>query len=168
MDILKTAMEWAKAESFSSTFFVILALLFITTSLGFWQFGKTDLAKAYVIPSLVAGALLLILGIGLLVSNQMRLESFPVAYDTNAVEFVRAELERVSKTIDGYKTAIFMVFPIIIAVCAVLIMFLDAPFLRASLVTTIAMLVVIMIVDTNANARLEDYKIKLQEAERQS
>jgi cytochrome oxidase assembly protein ShyY1 len=64
MELLKLAIDWAKTEIFSSTFFVVFGILFLLASLGFWQFGKTDLAKAYIIPSLVAAVLLLIIGSG--------------------------------------------------------------------------------------------------------
>ena len=52
MDILKTAINWAKAELFSTPFFILFGLVFMTASLGFWQLRKTDLTKAYIIPSL--------------------------------------------------------------------------------------------------------------------
>ena len=45
MEILKLAIEWAKAEVFSSRFFIAFGVLFISASIGFWQLGKTELAK---------------------------------------------------------------------------------------------------------------------------
>ena len=44
---------------------MLFAILFFTASIGFWLFGKTDLAKAYVIPNLIAGLLIMTIGIGL-------------------------------------------------------------------------------------------------------
>ncbi|MGP6086327.1 hypothetical protein [Antarctobacter jejuensis] len=70
MDILKTATDWAKAEVFSSSFFILFGAAFLVASFGFWHMGKTDMAKAYVIPTLVAGGLLLILGGGLVYGSQ--------------------------------------------------------------------------------------------------
>ena len=61
----------------------------------------------------------------------------------------------------GYRIAVFRAFPRIIAVCAVLVPFLAGPLWRASLVTAIAMLAVIMLVDTGAIARLEAYREQL-------
>ena len=69
MEILKTATDWAKAEVFSSTFFIIFGIAFVLASIGFWQLGKTDMAKAYIIPTLVAGSLLLTIGLGLFLST---------------------------------------------------------------------------------------------------
>lgn len=62
MELLKLATEWTKEEVFSTRFFMLFAILFLIASIGFWQLGKTDLAKAYVIPTLVSGLLLLTIG----------------------------------------------------------------------------------------------------------
>lgn len=51
MDILKLATDWAKAEVFSTSFFIVFAVVFLIASLGFWQLGKTDLARAYIFPT---------------------------------------------------------------------------------------------------------------------
>ena len=168
MDILKTAIDWTKAETLSCAVFIVFGLFFVLTSLGFWQLGKTDVAKAFVFPTLIAGTLLLILGVGLIIPNQMRLTDFPVAFSSDASAFVATELVRVEKTMGGYETAVFRVFPIIIAVCAVLTILLSTPVWRASLITIMAMMTVLMLVDINANARLEAYKAKLQEAKQSS
>lgn len=166
MDILKAATDWTKAEMFSSAFFVLFGALLLLASLGFWQFGKTDMAKAYVIPTLVAGALLLTIGVGLVASNQLRLSSFPSDYNSDASAFVASEIERVDKTIKEYKNIVFKAIPIIMVICAALILFVSAPIWHASLITALSMLIIIMMIDSNASARLEAYKVKLQEAER--
>ena len=49
MEILKLATEWAKAEVFSARFFIFFAILFLTASIGFWQLGRTEMAKAYIL-----------------------------------------------------------------------------------------------------------------------
>jgi len=62
MEILKIATEWAKAEVFSSRFFVLFALLFLIGSIGFWQLGKTETAKAYTIPTVVVVVVVVVVG----------------------------------------------------------------------------------------------------------
>lgn len=161
MEILKIATEWAKTEIFSSTFFILFGMLFLLSSLGFWQFGKTDLAKSYIIPTLVAGILLFIVGTGLIYSNLSRTNSFPVVYKNDATAFVESEIDRTVNTLNEYKTIVFTSIPIIIAGCALLIIFFNTPIWRASLITTIAMLVIILLVDGNAGARIEKYQEKL-------
>lgn len=161
MDVLKTAIDWTKAEMFSSAFFVLFGVLFLLASLGFWQLGKTELAKAHIIPFGVAGVLLLIVGIGLLYSSWAKLTDFPMAYESDASAFVASELARADNTMNEYRIAVLRVIPFIVAACAVLILVFNAPVWRASLITTIAMMSVVLLIDTNANARLEAYKQQL-------
>lgn len=164
MDILRTATDWARAEIFSSAFFIVFGALFLLASLGFWQLGRTDIAKAYVIPTLVAGVLLLVIGIGLVYANQTRISEFPVAYDEDPAAFVASELTRVERVITEYRTVVFTAIPAIIAVCAALIFFLDSPAWRAICVTTIAMMTVILLVDGTAHGRIVIYKDQLLSA----
>jgi len=166
MDILKTATDWAKAEAFSSTFFILFSIMFLLASIGFWQLGKTDVSKAYVTPTLIAGSLLLIIGLGLFFNNKSRIESFPIAYKSDASAFVKAEIVRAEKTLNEYKTIVFRIIPLIITVCAFFIIFIDKPIWQASSITIIAMMVVLLLVDSNADARIKAYKQQLELAEK--
>ena len=162
MEILKAATDWAKAEVFSSTFFILFGAMFLLGTIGFWQLGKTELAKAFVIPTLVAGVLLLIIGVGLVYSNKSRLASFPTAYESDASAFVQSEITRTEKTMAEFQTIVFKVIPLIIVAAALLIVFINKPIWRAIGITTIAMMVVIIMVDSTANARLEAYSKQLE------
>ena len=166
MDIFKASTDWAKAEVFSTTFFILIGVLFVLATVGFWQLGKTEMAKAFVIPTLVAGALLLTIGLGLFFTNKSRLASFPTAYNTDASAFVESEITRAEKTIAEYQN-VFKVIPLIIVVAALLIVFIDKPGWRAISITTIAMMVVILLIDINANARMEAYSQQLESIEKQ-
>ncbi|RMG26569.1 MAG: hypothetical protein D6730_08870 [Bacteroidetes bacterium] len=161
MEILKAATDWAKAEVFSSAFFMLFGILFVSASIGFWQLGKTDLARAFIFPTLTAGILLLIIGAGLVYSNKSRIASFPAAYERDAAAFVQSEITRAEKTMAEYQTIVFKVIPLIIVVAALSIMFIDNPLWRAISITTIAMMVVILMVDSNAHARMEAYHNEL-------
>lgn len=167
MDIVKIALEWAKDEVFSSTFFILFGLLFVLASVGFWQLGKTDIAKAYIFPTLVAGILLLALGLGMFFSNKARVSNFEADYNSNPSAFVKSEISRTEKTMGEYRTMVFKVFPIVIILAAMLFMFIDKPIWRAISTTAIAMLVVILMVDNNANARIEAYHKQLKLVEQQ-
>ncbi len=167
MDILKTATDWAKAEVFSTTFFIIAGVLFVAAGIGFWQLGKTDLAKAYIIPTMVAGALLLTIGLGLFFTNLSRISSFAADYNQDASAFVQSEIVRADKTLDEYKTVVFKAIPFIIIAAALVIIFISTPTWRAISITTIAMLIVILLIDGTAHARIVAYKEKLVLAENQ-
>ncbi|TKG89824.1 hypothetical protein EYV94_24710 [Puteibacter caeruleilacunae] len=161
MDILKTATDWAKAEVFSSTFFILFGLLFVTASIGFWQLGKTDLAKAFIVPSLIAGAFLLSAGLGLFITNKSRVTEFTTAYNADAPTFVQSEINRADKVLNEYKTIAFKIFPMIVIVAALLLIFINTPTWRAISITTIATMVIIFFVDSNANERHKNYREQL-------
>jgi hypothetical protein len=165
MDILKTATDWAKDELFSTPFFVLFGIAFLVASLGFWKLGVTDLARAYIIPTLVAGSLLVIIGSGLYYTNVNRLKQFEVAYNEDASAFVQSEIERAEATLKEYKNIVFTGIPIIIVVCALALFFTNGLVLRASMITTIAMLSVILLIDGTASARIEAYHKQLIQAE---
>jgi len=162
MELLKIATEWAKAEVFSTRFFILFAILFLIASVGFWQLGKTDIAKAYIIPTLVAGVLLLTIGLGLFYTNKSRVTAFETAYEKDASAFVEAEYVRIEKALNEYRTVVFKVIPFIIIGAALLIVFMDKPIWRASAIMIIAMMVVILLIDSTAHDRIEDYKHQLE------
>lgn len=124
--------------------------------------GKTDMAKAYIIPTLVAGALLLTIGLGLFFTNKSRITEFETAYNSDAPAFVESEIVRVERTLKEYQTIVFKAIPFIITIAALLIVFVDKPMWRASAITTIAMMVVILLVDGTAKARIEAYNEQLE------
>ena len=161
MEILKTATEWAKDEVFSSQFFIFFGVMFLLATIGFWQLGKTETAKAYIFPTLVAGILLLTIGVGLFFNNKSRIASFKTAYESDIPSFVESEIIRTEKTMKEYQTIVFKIIPLIIVVAALLFIFIDKPIWRAITSTTMAMMVVILLVDNNANTRIEDYNKKL-------
>lgn len=159
MELLKLATEWAKAEIFSTRFFIFFSIGFLIASVAFWQLGKTDLAKAYIIPTLVAGILLLIIGSGLNYTNAQRVKQFKKDFNTDASAFYQSEIARTESTLKEY-TVVFKVIPIIIA--ALLILFVNTPNWRAISITTIAMLIVILLVDGTAHSRIESYHKELK------
>lgn len=162
MEILKLATEWAKAEVFSTRFFILFSILFLMASIGFWYLGKTDIARAYIIPTLVAGVLLLTIGLGLFYTNKSRIKAFETAYNTDANAFVASEIERAESTLKEYKTVVFKAIPMIIITAALVIMFVNTSTWRAISITTIAMLIVILLVDGTAHARIDAYYKKLK------
>lgn len=166
MDILKLATDWAKAEVFSTRFFIVFAILFLIASFGFWQLGKTQLAKAYIIPTVVAGILLLTIGLGLFYTNKSRIIAFEKAFNANEMEFVASEIARAESTLREYKTIVFKAIPIIIIIAALVIMFVNKPTWRAASITSIAMLIVILLIDGTAHARIETYNEQLQKVQK--
>ena len=166
MEILKTAITWAKDEVFSSSFFILFGVMFLVATIGFWQLGKTETAKAFVIPTLVVSILLLAIGLGLFFTNKSRLANFETEYKTNPEAFIKSEIARTEKTMKEYQRVVFQIVPIIIVVAALLIIFIDKPIWRAASIATIGLMVVILLVDSNAKTRIEDYNEQLILAEK--
>lgn len=163
MDILKFSIEWAKAEVYSARFFILFAVLFLAASIGFWQLGKTEVARAYIVPAAIAGTFLLAVGVGIYYANYTRITTFEQDYNADASAFVEAEVVRTEKSMGEYSLIVFKIIPLIIVAAALLILFLDGPKWRAASITTIALMVAIMIVDSNANARLQEYRAQLEQ-----
>ena len=164
MELLKLATEWAKAEVFSTRFFILFAILFLIASAAFWQLGKTDLAKAYILPTLVAGVLLMTIGLGLFFTNKTRIIQFEKEFYTNENNFFQSEIERSESTLKEYNV-VFKVIPILMIIAAIAIMFINTPTWRAISITTIAMLTVILLVDGTAHSRIEAYYKNLKAIE---
>lgn len=167
MKILKVATDWAKAEIVSSYFFSLFGILFLLATLGFWQLGKTEVSKAFIYPMLFAGILLLLAGIGFFFSNKSRLSSFEADYNTNPSAFVKSEIARAEKTMSSYQNVAFKVFPAIIVLATLLVIFVDSSMWRAISITTIALMVVIIFLDYNAHARMKVYHQQLVTEEQQ-
>lgn len=167
MDILTAATDWAKAELISTPFFVFAGLIFWAISLGFWQVGETDFARAYIIPTLVAGTLLVIIGLGLFFTNKNRIIEFEAAHKADAPAFIVSELERTQATLEEYKNVVFTAVPIIIVICAAILFFASAPNWRTSMITSIAMLSIILLIDGLAHARLAEYNQQLLKAQQE-
>lgn len=148
-------------------FFILSGVVFIAVAIGFWQLGKTEVAKSFIWPPLVCGVLLLIVGIGIFYANNSRITSFETANNADASAFVKSEIVRTEKSMGEFKTIVFMVIPIIIVIAALLIIFIDKANWRAISISTIAMMVVILTIDSNANARIKAYHKQLVEAAQQ-
>lgn len=166
MDIVNAASIWAKAEINSAKLFMLFGLVYLLLAIAFWQFGNTAFSKTLIIPTLVAGALLLSAGIGFYQSNKSKLASFAPDYKANPSVFVKSEIERTEKTIKTYEQVALKVFPAIIFVAALLSFFIAKPLIKAICFAIIAFLLVLVILDSQALKRMKTYHQKLELAEK--
>ena len=162
MELLNLSTEWAESEVFSTRFFILFAMLFFIASLGFWQLGKTDLAKAYIIPTFVAFILLLVVGLGLFFTNKSRIKQFNEEHNSNYISFYESEIIRTESTLKEYKV-VFKIIPILIIVAALLILFFNSSTIRAISITAIAILIIVLLIDGTAHSRIESYNKSLKE-----
>jgi len=163
MDILNASTEWANAEVFSSKIVLLLSLLFFLAALGFWQLGKTEMAKAFIWPLLVAGVLMIAVSAGLYFSNKPRTASFETAYKNNPSEFIHSEIARTAQSQNDLAMIVFTVLPIVIMAASLLIIFVSAPLWRAIGITVIALTTCLIFIDSNTSARNANYHQQLLE-----
>ena len=119
------------------------------------------------LPMLVVGILTLTIRLGLFFTNKSRVSSFVKDYNKDASAFVQSEIIRTGKTIKDFQTTVYKVIPIIIIVAALLFIFIDKPLWRAISISTIAMMIVIMMIDTNSYTRYVEYHEQLVLVEKQ-
>ena len=114
------------------------------------------MAKAYIIPTFVAAILLLVVGLGLFFTNKSRIKQFNEDYNSNSISFYESEIKRTESTLKEYKV-VFKVIPLLIIIAALLILFFDSTTIRAISITTIAMLIIVLLIDGTAHSRIESY-----------
>lgn len=163
MEWIKLAVDWAKNEVLAAKFFVLFAILFLMVTVGFWQLGKSQMAKAFVTPTLVTGLLLLIVGLGLWYANASRAKSFATLKQVDKVTFIKNEKARAAKTIKEYQTVVFTAIPIIIIVAALVLVFTQRYSWRAWAITVISFMAIIMAIDSTAHARMVKYQASLKQ-----
>ena len=160
-DVLTLALKWAEDEVFSSKFFILFGVLFVSGAIGFWKMGKSEIAKAFIHPLWVCGVLLMVVGIGLVYTNYKRMESFPKEHAASDSHFVNSEILRANKTVAEYERIVFTVIPLIIVAAALMLIFLNAPLWRALSISIIGMMVIILFIDSNAYLRMKSYQKEL-------
>jgi ABC-2 type transport system permease protein len=160
MDIIKTSTDWARAELYSAKIVWLFSLITILTAVAFSYWGKTQTAKAFVIPLVVAGIFLISVGIGLYMANKPRIEQFEKEFNSNPKEFVLKEIQRTAKS-QKELALVFKILPAIIIVAAFILIFFPAPYCRTICITIILAMAFLMMVDSNTDARNSDYHLQL-------
>jgi len=157
MDILKIATDWAKIELISNSVFILASVIFLSVSL-FLQIGARESHfSTYSLPFVIAAILLLILGAGLLFSTWQHSTNLEFQFQQDMTLFIQAELTRAEKTISQYKLAVNVIFPALglISFCILLVFQNDQ--VRASAITSVIVLLILITVDTAAKERLVKY-----------
>src|SRR5258706_12521349 len=160
MEIIKLSTDWAKAEVFSAKMAGLLSLLVFLLALGFWQLGKTPMAKSLGWPLFVAGLLLVAVSAGLYFANKPRIAQFEAACKNDSKSFIQNEIVRTTKSKHDL-ALVFKILPAIIIAAVLLIMFSQAPLWRAIGVTTILLMTLLMLIDSNTDARNTAYHQEL-------
>jgi predicted membrane metal-binding protein len=132
----------------------------LLSAAGFSFWGKTPMAKAFVIPLIVAGIFLVSIGIGLYAANHPRIAQFETDYKLDAKSFLTKEIARTADS-QGQLKIVFIILPAIAVVAAILLMIFSSPHWRAITVTMILLSALLMAVDSNTEERNDAYHEQL-------
>jgi ABC-2 type transport system permease protein len=132
----------------------------LLTAIGFWYWGRTTMAKAFIWPLLVMGLFLISVGVGLYAANHPRIVQFENDCHREPKAFLEAEIQRTANSQRGL-AMVFRILPAIIIIAAILIMLVPAPVWRAIAVTLILTAAFLMLVDSNTEARNDAYHAQL-------
>ena len=161
MDVIRLSTDWARAEVFSAKIVWLASLFIIATSAGFAYFGKTSMARAYIWPSLAAGIFLIAVGIGLYLANKPRVTGFESEYKANPEIFVKAEIARAQKS-KKELAIVLKVLPLIILFAALVVLLVSNPIWRAIGISVVVLSVILLMVDSNTDARNSEYLQQLE------
>ncbi|MFZ4861275.1 hypothetical protein ACL9RF_03740 [Sphingobacterium sp. Mn56C] len=161
MDLLKLSTDWAKAEVFSAKIIALISIVILLGSLGFFIYGKTAMARAFVWPLFAAGLFMIAVSAGLYFANKPRIAQFEAAYQQNATQFAEAEIARTAKSQQDF-TKVFIVLPLLIVAGAALILFLSSPTWRAIGISLAFLSTVLLLIDSNTEARNAAYHKQLK------
>lgn len=161
MNIIDISVAWAKGEVFSAKIVALISLFTLVCSLGFYLWGKTEVARAYWLPLTTAGVALVVIAIGLFSANNPRIESFQTQYKASPEAFIKAELERTAKSERDLNTIVFRVLPLIVVACAVGVIFIKGMHWRAWLTVMMVLTSFLMVLDSNTKARNMAYRQQL-------
>ena len=77
--------------------------------------------RSYISTTLIAGTLLLAIGLGIFFANKSRTTNFTESYNSDASAFVESEIARTEKSSNEYKIIVFKIIPLIITACSLVI-----------------------------------------------
>ena len=156
MDIVKLSTDWAKAEVFSAKIVWLFSVIEIIAAMGFWYWGKTAMAKAFIWPLIVAGLFAVAIGAGLYFANNPRITRFEIEYRNDPKTFLQKEIQRTAES-KRELALVFKILPAIIIFAAVGIFLLPPSLWRAIAISTIITAAFLMVVDSNTQARNNIY-----------
>lgn len=162
MEIVKAATIWTKAEIVSSMWFMFFGVVNILVAIGFWKFGNVEILKALILPLLIVGGLLLGAGISFYLSNSSRLSNIEKDYHNDISAWINSEFEKTESTIRTYENVALKIFPGIILVALLIIVFVAHIKVRAICIAIMVFLLTLVLLDSRALKRIKTYHKQLE------
>lgn len=130
MELIEHTLNWCKGEVFEGKMSILFGILVLCTGVAYWKWSSTPYAKAMVWPLLLVAMFAIGAGIYLIVANQKRIVSFPLAYQEQPMEFAQAEKQRTADFIKWYPITQKIFFGVMVAAMLCLILS-KLPLIRA-------------------------------------
>ncbi|WP_143059198.1 hypothetical protein [Chitinophaga arvensicola] len=162
MDLLKLSTDWAKAEVFSARIVWLFSIIVLAAAIGFYYWGKTTMARAFIWPLLVSGVFLVAVGTGLFFANKPRITQFEQTYRNDPQVFLQQELQRTAKSQQELAT-VFRVLPVLLILAGLIILLLPSPTWRAIGITLGLLAGLLMAIDSHTDARNTLYHEQLKQ-----
>ena len=162
MNFLQHTLDWYNGEAFEASLIGIFGVIVLIVALLFWKLGFTPNAKYLVIPLVVFGLLLSIMGTIGFISNKNKLTELKRTEIINEIEFIQSEAERV----EGFQwlytfTIILAAVSFFLAVC--FFIFSNSKQLQAIGIVIILLGLTGLVIDYFSKERADFYYNKILE-----
>lgn len=114
MEFIEHSIDWCRGEIFEGAVCALYGLGIIIVSLIFWKLGVSPFARALFVPLLVVGLFYGLVGVGVVLNNRHRIQSYTQSYGANPAEFKKSETERIQRLVKSYPVTKFIVSVIIV------------------------------------------------------
>jgi len=162
MQFFDYTIAWCKGEISEARIILIFGILAIVCAILFWKTGGTPHSKAMLYPLLIVGILFSSIGIGMLVKNNARMESFARSYYDDHAAFVKSEKERTEGFISWYPIT-FKIAAALTIIGLALVLFWSTSIGRAIGLTLILLALSIFFIDHFSEERAYIYHQKIVE-----
>ncbi len=136
----------------------------ILASAGFYVWGKTEIARSFILPLAVSGLFLFSAAAGLFFANKPRIKTFEQAYSLDHSAFIESEIERTANSDHDLQLIVYKVLPIIAIISGIVVLLLPGIHVRAWAITLIMLSGAMMLIDANTHKRNADYRTELLKA----
>lgn len=158
MELINYTNKWLEGEIFEGYAIMIAGIAMLILTFFVWRFGTSDAARAIWIPMLIVGLLHIGTGVGMVITNNHRIEQFSQEYKQQTpAEFAQKEKARVDGFMGIYpQTIIWAAVLLVIGIC--LFSFCSAHWIRGTALVLIYLALSLLVIDYFSKARAITYQ----------
>ena len=160
MEIITSSLQWCKGEIFEGRLYLLFGICVCILAFLYWKTGSTAFAKAMYLPFLLVGLIASGTGLGLIITNEKRINDYQQAFEASPSEFIVSEKERTEGFIKWYPHTMYGMSVLIITGIA-LFLFLPTANGRASGLAIILLGFSILFLDHFSEERAHRYHTQI-------